>query len=1167
MTLLALRFLGGFAAEARGAPFDAFATDKVRALLAYLAIESPQAQRRSSLATLLWPDWDERSALSNLRKSLFRLRQALEAAGPGLADQALETTRNAVAFRAGAAEVDVLTFQSLLAESDAHAHVGLESCAACRARLVRAADLYHGDLLAGLSVTSARPFEEWLTVRQERLHRQALDLLHLLTVAYQGEGTYETAITYANRQLALEPWRESAHRRLMTLLATTGEEEQAIRQYEKCRTILDEELGVLPSAETERLLQEISRSRGRATALAGPTVSMRLHGFPAQATTFVGRGGEIDILLDRLRDPDVRLLTLTGYGGSGKTSLAVRATSRFAGEGASSGDAWFVPLTTVTNPALLATTIGAHLDLSFDAEREPEQQVIDFLKLGQALLVLDNYEQLLPESRLVERLLQEAPQTRILITSRAPLNLRAEWRVPIEGLPIPAVESSLDALRGNESAQLMATIGRQLDPQFEINDDNGAAIAHICRRLDGLPLALEIAANWLDIYPPHELAAQIDAGSGLPAAIRRDTPDRHRSLQIVFNHSWALLNAIERTTLARLSCFRSHFSAAAARAVTGASADVLHTLLNHALLRRYAGSRYGLHPVLREYAGEKLDQAESTYHLHAGWFLRRMADRSSLFSTLEAAAVIALIDETLDDIRRAWQWAIDNRHAAWLDLSLDGLAAYYEHKGLYHEGRDALTAAATAVQETGDATLTGRLWLAEAAFRLKLGEREESLRLAETVCSVADEATLTAALLLLGRVHEHSGDYEAAVAVLEKAMGRLEIRGDSPELAEGLSQIARLHRQRNAYDRSIPVYEQALAVNRRLENMPGMADDYGGMGLAYKDMGEYDAAIDHLEKAREIAVALDHRELVARFTQNIGLVYWQMDRLDEALTCYQAALGIAESINHLRGMSICLSTIGILHRRRYQYDEALAYYRRAIELMEQIGDPANLSMVLGNVGNIYMDLGRFDQAQAYHQRALAIDRQLGVTEGVARHLGNIGDALKIQGRWAEARPFFEEGIPLLRGINGRYYLCWQLVSLAEVLFMLGEEEAAASLAAEGKALAEKVDRRQYHFEAALLETRLAAARHADNAAIIPADVVARYDLPEEHAQIAFTTWQLDPTEDNCAQALQLIEAMLAETGVYRYRRMLEQLRRYSAGAVGGEELNTNTTQIKTEERN
>ncbi|MEZ4539527.1 MAG: tetratricopeptide repeat protein [Chloroflexota bacterium] len=1161
MTLLALRLLGGFAAEVRGAPFDAFATDKVRALLAYLALESPQAQRRAHLATLFWPDWDERSALANLRKSLFRLRQALEAAAPGLAGQALEITHHTVAFRAGAAEVDALTFQSLLAESDAHAHAGLERCPTCRERLVWAADLYRGDLLAGLSVPAARPFEEWLTVRQERLHRQALDLLHLLTSAYQHEGAHETAIAYANRQLALEPWRESAHRRLMTLLALTGEEEQAIRQYDKCRQILDEELGVLPSAETERLLQEISRSRGRVTAPAA-SVGMRLHGFPAQATTFLGRGGEIDILLDRLRNPDVRLLTLTGYGGSGKTSLAVRAATRFASEGIFPGDAWFIPLTTVANPALLATTVGAHLGLSFEAEHEPEQQVIDFLKLAPALLVLDNYEQLLPDSRLVQRILREAPQTTMLITSRAPLDLRAEWRVPIEGLTIPAAESSLDALRSNESAQLMVTIARQLEPRFGIDDDNGAAIARICRRLDGLPLALEIAANWLDIYSPNELAAQLDAGLGLPAATRRDTPDRHRSLQIVFNHSWALLNSIERTTLARLTCFQSHFSPAAARAVTGASAGVLHTLLNHALLRRYAGSRYGLHPVLREYAGEKLDQAEITYRLHAGWFLRRVADRSTMFSTLEAAAAIALIDETLDDIRQAWQWAIDNRHMVWLGLGLDGLAAYYEYKGLYHEGRDALSAAAIAAQEMGEGTLAGRLWLAEAAFRLKLGERKQALSSAEMVRDMADEATLTAALLLLGRIHEHSGDYEAAIAILEQAMRRLEAQGDSPDLAEGLGQIAHLHRQRNAYDRSIPVYKQALAVNRRLDNLPGMAGDHAGLGLAYKDMGEYEAAIDHLAKAREIAIALGHRELVARFTQNVGLVYWQMDRLDEALVYYQEALSIAESINHLRGMSICLSTIGILHRRRYQYDEALTHYRRAKNLMEQIGDQANLSMVLGNMGNLYMDLGQFEQAEAYHQRALAIDRQLGVTEGVARHLGNIGDALKIQGRWYEARPFFEEGIPMLRGINGRYYLCWQLVSLAEVLFMLEEKEAAAALAAEGKVLAEKVDRRQYHFEAALLEARMAAAHDTEGPVVLPVSIYERYDLPEERAQIAFTTWQLAPTEDNRGEALRSAEAMLAESGVYRYRRMLEQLRPSPEIAVGDEGAHTDATHIE-----
>lgn len=1153
MPRLQLRLLGGFSATVDDQLTDDFPTDKVRALLAYLALESDRPIRRPQLATLLWSEWDERSALANLRKSLFRLRQTLEDAAPGLADQLLESARQTVQLRSEIVGVDALQFQSLLDEANGHQHDSLLDCPVCRKQLVAAAELYQGDLLAGLQVSGAMPFEEWLTVWQERLHRRALTLFERLATAYEAEGAYESATIYASRQIALEPWRESAHRQLMSLFAANGQREQAIRQYDQCRAILEEELGVLPAAETEQLLASILANRDEHQERA-KAATMPLHGFPAQVTTFLGRDQEVSTLLNRLADPEVRLITLTGFGGSGKTALAVGATGRLAEANQFPDGAWFIPLQAATSHDLLVATVGNHLGVTFSADTSPEYQIIEALTGKRTLLVLDNYEQLLPETAFLERLLQEAPNVKMVVTSRVPLGLRAEWRVPVGGLPVlsgrpPTPEN----LRDVEAARLLTSIARQVDPAFQITANNAAAIAHIIERLDGMPLALEIAGNWLRIHTPGELAEQIDRSLDFLVTTHRDAPERHRSLQIVFNHSWSLLSPAEQTALSRLTCFEAPFSLAAVRSITGTNIQELTTLIDHTLVRRHATGRYSLHPVLREYARLELKDAGSLFDEHARWHLQRVNSVSSRLNTYEAGGAISQLDEELDDIRRAWTRAVDQRHIDWLAVSLDGLAAYYELKGFYGEGRDAFSQAASRLQTgaTDEATqaLVHRLRLAAATFLHNLGEVETSIAIADEICRLAGEPTRTAARLFLGRAHNLQGNYDAAVVNLEEAMTELAARGDDAGLAKGLNQIGLLHRLRNDYDRSIPAYEQSLSIYQRLDNELGVSENHAGLGLAYKDKGEYETAIHHLQQALAIASTINHRENIGRFSQNLGLVYWQMEDLEQALVQYGQALAIAEELQHKRGIAICLGSIGVLHRRRHQYEEALDYYKRALTISEQNGDQADCAIQYGNIGNVHLDIGQFDRAIEYHKRALAIDRRLGIVEGVGRHLGNIGDGLKDQERYVEARPYFEEAIPLVRQIGSRYYLSWQLVSLAEVLFHLGELEEAMTLSKEGEQIALEIDRQPYHFLARVLQARLAAVTDGKSEGL---EMLKRlqsiYKQPEEQAELAFREWEMSDDPETRKRAFQLFNNLVIEEGVFRseygtyhFRRRLRQL--------------------------
>ncbi len=1129
--MIALQLLGDFRVIAGDRPIEGFATDKVRALLAYLAAESGRAHTRTALATLLWSEWDEAAALANLRKTLFRLRQALAETTEGSADRYLSITRGEVQFHAGSAAVDLQQFEQAARSED-------------RAQLTVAANLYTGELLAGLALSGAPVFEEWLTVRREQLHQQALSVFDRLADHYLALGQTEQVQQYAARQLALEPWRETAHRQLMRAYAAAGQRAQALAQYAHCQAILADELGVEPSAETKALAAGIRKDRSPAA---------RLHHFPPALTTFIGRDNDVALITNRLTHPQTRLITLTGTGGMGKTRLAMEAAARWVAQ-VNMGEAYFVPLSAVATQQLLWQTLGqqlgvpvgkhglsaadvlARLQSQFDDDDSDENEsTLFYLQSPPLLLVLDNYEQLLPDTRAVEQILQQAPQTRLLVTSRLPLNLRGEWRLPLVGLPVPPPDIPLTDLAAYPSVQLLVSAAQQTWPAFQLDERNAEAIGAICRLLAGMPLALEIAASWLQLYSADQLAAQIAAGGESLVATKQDVPERHRSLRVIFEHAWLLLPAAARAAFSEMTCFQESFTLEAAQAITTASIASVTVLLDHALLQRLENGRFSLHPVLRQFARAYLADESALAQRHAAWYLALVAAQPSA-----AAAAVVRIQADLDNIRAAWQWAVEQQAADLLAPALAHLIEFYQFKGLYREGYEAVTLALAHVR--APLSLVNQMRLAQVVFCEKLGDLETAIGLARQVIGTGDGSV--PAFIALGRLHELRGEYEESVAALEQALQV--VQDDSADMAHIWSILGSVHRSRGAVEACVQAQEQSLRINRALGQEMQVAENHAYLSLIYKDTGAYTEAIAHIQEALAIAQRLNHRENIGRFTQNQGLLHWQQDELDKAHGCYQRALQIAEELNHKRGMAMCTGGLGVIARRRHRFDEALEYYRRALKLAEELGDKSMQATLLGNTGNVHMEMGQYRRAAAYYERAMALDRAAGAMAGVARHLGNMGDTLKYQARYAEALPLFAEAIPHLRQAGAHYYLCWVLVSYAECLFALSRYQEAQQANEEGGQLAAEIGRSLYHAMSELLAARLLAAggdleqAQARLLQLQTNNFEAEIQV-ELQAEIGYALWEI--TGD--AVAYQAAQAQFArlyeETKIARHKARLAQM--------------------------
>lgn len=641
MPRFVLELLGQFHATLDGKPVTNFKTDKVRALLAYLAVEAGRAHHRESLAALLWPESSPENARADLRQTLHRLRDAL--GDQGQAHPFLLTNTETIHFSPHSDYwIDAIEISRLLATCGQHHHRRIESCHACAARLAQAAALYRGDFLAGICVAGSPAFAEWSMFYQQNLHQQVLTALQHLATYHLHQGETAAAEIYLQRQVLLEPWCEAAHRQLMVLYAATGRRGEAVAQYERCQHVLTEQLGIAPDVETNTLFASIRGQKPFALPAKRPLDVSQ------PRTTLLGRIDELALISETLQNPECRLLTLVGLGGSGKTSLAVEAANRNAfifSDGAS-----FCSLASLAPTESPAAALAQALGISCAGVHDAQAQVVKYLHSKEMLLVLDNVEHL-RAAEWIAHLLHAAPRIVILATARHAIGIHAEWRIEVRGLAYPQ-EGSCAAWSEAlcfPAVQLFIQHAAQVRPGFILTEDTTPDVLRICRQVEGLPLALQLAASWVNVMPCAEIADAIDTSLDFLTASWRDMPLRQQGLRATFDYSWNLLSAEEQEAFACLVIFPGEFCHAAARAAVGSACAIrcrqqtfderpvpaatclFRAFVEKALLQEVSAGRYRLHRLLRQYVQEKLTQVDSrqtTARLRYIDHALRLADRA-----------------------------------------------------------------------------------------------------------------------------------------------------------------------------------------------------------------------------------------------------------------------------------------------------------------------------------------------------------------------------------------------------------------------------------------------------------------------------------------------------------------------------------------------------------
>ena len=983
MIPLECSFLGQFQVVWQGIPLTDFRSDKIRALLAYLAVEAGIPHRREALATLLWPE--SADALRNLRKSLHLLRQTLDRCEAGLSDRVLLVTRQTVMALETAVSLETHHFEQAITQVTTHAHQTVATCPACLTALQEATTLYQGDFLRGLTLPDALGFEEWLLLKRENLHQAALTSLRQLADAHEQRGMFDKAQQAAARQISLEPWHEGAYRQSMRLLARQGRRGEALAQYELCREVLAAELGVEPGAETLALHQQISQ--GEFSTGEPAEVQVLLHHFPPQFNQFVGRGEEVTAVVQHLLDPDCRLLTLLGPGGIGKTRLSLEAVAQAVTQHPAlaadhfAGGCYFVALADAVNRDLFVATTAKALNITFQATDNPEQQLLRYLADKKILLVLDNFEQLVETAVFVAQILSEAPQVQLLISSREPLNLQAEWRLPLDGLSYPAKSSQPTAT--SDATDLFMQTARRVCPDFQPYEAEWQAIIRICQLTQGVPLALQIAAAWTRLTSCATIAAEITRNLDFLATTLRDTPLRHRSIRAVFEQSWQSLSPAEQTRLAQISVFAGGFDLEAALFVMAGSMLELSTLLDKSLLRRDGNGRYDIHELLRQFAAEKLavwqnNIASQTRQQHSAYYLRFIAAQKHLFSQSTTGMSWEAAQAEIDNVRQAWEWAV--AHARWDEIgkAVDGLSLYYHMHGLYQEGLTVFSAASAQMESE----LDGKTAVAAA-------------NMAPSV------VTLNQLHLQQIRILEAQNSYEDALQLAHITRRSCHQSGDERGLVSALAES----------------------------------------GIVCWRMGDSENAQTYLTESLVRAKTLKLPRQTAYALHHLGNVLIR-EKDSEARILLQEAAVLYEEAGDLRDLANILTDLGSLNLVHGELELARTYYQRSVALHRKINNMAGGMIPLGNLGYLALLDGAYEMAGNYFEEMTPFVQKSGLDLLRVNQLNNLGHIALMQEDYAIAVLRYRESLRFAPSFMDK---CESLLGLTAVIVAQGDMKTAVTL--------------------------------------------------------------------------------------------------------------------------
>jgi len=957
---------------------------KVKFLLAYLALHpDPRGHGREKLAGMFWGDSSDEQARASLRNALAVLRklmgeEALLTGGEenlAGADPASKVIRGHVSLNPRLPIwVDVVEFVRL-----------------CKSDLEAAVNLYTGDLLSDC-------YEDWATPLRDDLHSKYIQTLLELTQQFRSQGEYLQALVWARKALAVDPINETIHQHIMFCEMARGNRSAAVEQYNNCVEVLRVNVGVVPLPETQALYHWIKQ-----TSVAMSDAA-RITNLPIPATSFIGRKTELAQIKSALQNN--RVLTITGPGGSGKTRIAIQATLELLGQGGSSHypqGVWWVDLTAVTISAQVPQAVGRVLGAAERPSQTAAETVTNFLRSRSLLLILDNCEHLVAAcAELVETIQRNCANVTILATSREALAIPGEqvWRTTPMAVPASSL-SREHLLLGYESVALFVERAKAAAP-FSLNPENADAVLQICRQLDGIPLAIELAAARTSALSPDEIAERLkDRLNLLSSAVlgpgSRNAMPRQKTLRALIDWSFDLLSEPERRLMARLAVFQGGFTLKIAESTCAENPLTRSEILE----------------LVAQLVAKSLLTSTTVHGLHS-----RSETRYLFLDTIRQYAL-----DKLEAIGEAGEMC--QRHlAAFLGLA-EGLAA-------------AGSAGKAQIEQLNGLDLEQANLNAALKFAIEAGSAEPALRMANSLTEWWD---------VRGRLSEGLGWLRQILSLADQDTSAK----NTERFSQAQLNAARLAIKLGDLQAAKNLGDSCLESCRQSGSRNGEAGALSLLGNVARLQSEWVTAEQFFQLAKQLALETTNQHLLSNIYNNLGSIAEARGDFARCRLDYENALRLSQETGNLREISFSLTSLGNLEQQQGNYDRARQIYDRILEVYQTLGARWNIAATLSNMGNIAHSQGDYAAARHAHEESLLILRDIGDRRGIAVVLTNLGNALLCLKDYPAAKKLHEEGLGLRRALGDQRGIAMQIGNLGDIALESGDFETAGRLYAESAA--------------------------------------------------------------------------------------------------------------------